>query len=67
MPKYGYKCRTCDNCTSLMTSIKDEVKIPICAGCKAEMVRDYGVAAIKFNGGGFYSVDSRGQSPKSTK
>lgn len=50
-----------------MTSIKDEVKIPICAGCKAEMVRDYGVAAIKFNGGGFYSVDSRGQSPKSAK
>jgi putative FmdB family regulatory protein len=65
MPNYDYKCRTCENKATIMTSIKDEIKLPICAACKAEMVRDYGVLGVSFKGGGFYSVDSRGQSSNS--
>jgi len=57
MPTYDYKCRECDNSTTLITSIREELKIPICANCKLSMVRDYGSPAISFTGSGFYTTD----------
>lgn len=57
MPTYDFKCRTCDNNATLITAIDRELMIPICAKCKTEMVRDYGVLAVQFKGSGFYSLD----------
>ena len=57
MPTYDFKCRDCDNTATLITSIRDELKIPICANCKLDMVRDFGAPAIGFRGSGFYTTD----------
>ena len=55
MPSYDYKCRTCDSRVSIVTGIDKPLEVPICSACKAEMVRDYGILAVKFKGKGFYS------------
>lgn len=57
MPTYDYKCRDCDATATLITSIREELKTPICSNCKLDMVRDYGSPAIGFKGSGFYSTD----------
>jgi putative FmdB family regulatory protein len=57
MPTYDYKCGDCDNTATLITSIREEIKIPICAKCKHDMVRDYGSPSISFTGSGFYTTD----------
>lgn len=56
MPNYDYKCRTCDSKVSIVTGIDKPLEVPICSACKAEMVRDYGILAVKFKGKGFYST-----------
>ena len=57
MPSYYFLCRNCDATVTVTISIKDELKTPLCAQCKAAMVRDYGVGAIKFNGSGWASKE----------
>ena len=57
MPSYDYKCKTCDNTTTLIIGIKEQAQTPICANCKAEMVRSYGIAAVKFKGSGWASKE----------
>lgn len=57
MPSYDYFCKGCDNTTTLVVGIKEELKAPICIDCKAEMVRSFGVTAIKFNGSGWASKE----------
>lgn len=57
MPSYDYKCNTCESSTTLITGIDKKLYIPICSKCKSEMVRDYGLLAVRFKGKGFYSTE----------
>jgi putative FmdB family regulatory protein len=57
MPTYDYKCRDCNNTATLITSIHEEIKIPICAKCKQDMIRDYKSPGVSFTGSGFYTTD----------
>lgn len=58
MPTYEYLCE-CGQGVSIFRSVKDDEKKPICAKCKVEMKRVFGLAATQFKGSGFYSTDKR--------
>ncbi len=57
MPTYDYKCKSCEQTEVLVTSLREEIKIPVCSNCKLEMTRDYRFGSIAFRGKGFYSTD----------
>lgn len=57
MPTYDYACKTCENRVSIMLSIKENPKAPVCIECKAEMPREYGVQAVTFKGTGWASKE----------
>lgn len=57
MPTYDYKCKDCLYTASITTGIDKEIQIPICAKCKIELVRNYGIQSVRFKGSGFYSTD----------
>ena len=57
MPAYDYRCKTCDNNVTIVTSIKETIETPACAKCAELMVRQYSVGAVTFKGPGFYSND----------
>ncbi len=57
MPTYLYECGTCEQKASITRSVKDAEKTTACIACGKEIIRIYGLAAVKFAGGGFYTTD----------
>lgn len=57
VPTYLYECNTCEQKTSVTRSVTDSEKAPACIACGKDMGRVYGLAAVKFNGRGYYSTD----------
>lgn len=56
MATYEFYCKTCTQTVSVTAPI-GEAQRPKCLKCQADMTRDYGIGAIKFNGTGYYSTD----------
>jgi len=57
MPAYDFKCQTCDNTATIVVSIKEKIKTPVCVKCSESMIRQYELGAITFKGTGYYSTD----------
>ena len=53
MPTYAYECETCHESVTIVRSISDPEKKPICVGCGKAMSRDYKVTAVTFKGPGW--------------
>lgn len=53
MPSYDFYCRECGDAVTIATSIQEKLTAPICAKCKSEMIRSFGVQAIQFKGTGW--------------
>lgn len=53
MPKYDYKCHTCDNKPVELHHAFDSVVRPKCEDCGTEMVKVYTPPAVQFKGGGW--------------
>lgn len=57
MPNYTYICKTCGDTTEVWHYMSDQPEI-YCALCTTTlMVRKPNLAAVTFNGTGFYSKD----------
>lgn len=61
MPKYDYKCDTCEKVVEIQKSINDS-NIELCESCGSEMNKIYGAIGVTFKGSGFYRTDNRGKS-----
>lgn len=59
MPEYVYKCKKCDQQQTVIRTITEKETNPICATCDEPMTRQFGVAAVKFKGAGFYSNERK--------
>lgn len=57
MPNYDFFCQECGDTIMVAVSITQEVQTPICAKCKAEMTRSFGIQAIQFKGRGWASKE----------
>ena len=57
MPSYNYKCSQCEAELTVSRSITESDPGYECETCKIAMTRVYSLAAIQFNGSGFYSKD----------
>jgi putative FmdB family regulatory protein len=53
MPTYTYICENCGGRKQIIADINEEVPMPYCELCELDMVRFFGIQAIKFNGGGW--------------
>lgn len=53
MPAYDYQCPDCEDGITIIRSLTDEEKVPVCIACNTEMLRNYNIAAIKFVGQGW--------------
>lgn len=53
MPDYIFICKECGGNKTITAPITEEVKAPHCHLCDLEMVKKFGVGAIKFNGTGW--------------
>lgn len=53
MPTYIYICENCGGRKNITADINDKVEAPYCDLCELDMVRLFGVGAIRFNGGGW--------------
>jgi putative FmdB family regulatory protein len=53
MPTYIYICENCGGRKTVVADINEEVPKPYCDLCGLDMVRLFGVGAIRFNGGGW--------------
>jgi putative FmdB family regulatory protein len=53
MPTYVYICENCGGRKEVVAEITEEVEKPFCDLCELDMVRLFGVGAIRFNGGGW--------------
>jgi putative FmdB family regulatory protein len=56
MPRYDFKCETCGS----VVEVSDSAPFP-CTTCGNTMVRLWSAPAVKFNGSGFYTTDSKGR------
>jgi len=59
MPRYDYKCETCETVTELTHSMTDEGPFP-CEECGNDMKKSFSPAPVHFKGVGFYSNDKTG-------
>jgi putative FmdB family regulatory protein len=57
MPTYDYKCPDCKMTMTVIRTLKEEERIPICVNDAKELVRDYSSPVVKFKGTGFYKND----------
>lgn len=57
MPTYNYYCKVCEVVREVAHSLADGTQ-KLCMVCFTPMDRRPSVAAIKFNGSGFYSTDN---------
>jgi putative FmdB family regulatory protein len=60
MPIYEYECLDCKTREKFVRSITDSDPGYSCKTCNLSLTRVYSLGAVTFNGGGFYSTDSRG-------
>ena len=58
MPAYKYQCVTCNEIEVITFQLNEIHKAPLCPKCDKEMVRQFGVGAVKFIGGGWAKNDS---------
>lgn len=56
MPTYSYKCGACGHVADIVHGMS-EIVTPVCVECGSSMSKKFGVAAVTFNGEGFYSKD----------
>lgn len=57
MPTYDYKCPKCEMKMTVIRTLKEEERKPICVNDAIELVRDYGSPVVRFKGTGFYKND----------
>jgi putative FmdB family regulatory protein len=53
MPVYVFMCSNCGVTQKVVAQINEQLKPPYCGLCELDMVRQFGVGAIKFNGAGW--------------
>ena len=58
MPTYVYICENCGGRKQVVAEIQEQVQAPYCELCELNMVRLFGVGAVRFKGGG-WGKDSR--------
>lgn len=58
MPRYDFKCDSCDKVEERIKSFYDDSS-EICKDCNSKMTRQLSMPAIQFKGSGFYSTDNR--------
>jgi len=56
MPKYDFRCDSCNIVEELLFQIDKSDTIPPCSLCGANMRRLYAPPAIRFKGPGFYKT-----------
>lgn len=57
MPTYDYVCPVCHATVSVIRTLKEEERKPICVNDAIELVRHYGAPVVQFKGAGFYKND----------
>lgn len=59
MPIYQYKCKKCELLFEKYKKIKDRDRVS-CPRCKSkDIIRNFSIPSIIFNGDGFYSTDNK--------
>lgn len=53
MPTYMFYCEHCESEKQVTAMLSEELEPPYCNNCEQDMVRQFGVGAVKFNGGGW--------------
>jgi putative FmdB family regulatory protein len=53
MPVYAYECDTCKESVTIVRSITEPEKKPMCLLCSKTMTRDYKVTGVAFKGTGW--------------
>lgn len=61
MPVYEYRCDECDTTHTKVRGISDADPGYLCDTCNFPLTKVYSSIGVTFNGGGFYSTDSRGK------
>jgi putative FmdB family regulatory protein len=61
MPVYEYECLDCKKRVTFVRGIQEKDPGYKCTTCNLGLTRVYSLGAVTFNGGGFYSTDSRGK------
>lgn len=59
MPKYTYKCMTCEVIYEQIRAMTAPESIVVCDACGKVTKRIYNIGAVSFNGSGFYSTDKK--------
>jgi putative FmdB family regulatory protein len=60
MPIYEYECPNCNVKSTFVRGISELDPGYKCDACNLDLARVYSLGAVTFNGGGFYSTDSKG-------
>ena len=53
MPVYIFMCSNCGVTEKVVAEINQPMQPPHCGLCELDMIRKFGVGAIKFNGAGW--------------
>lgn len=61
MPIYEYRCGSCDTPYTKVRGISEPSQEYKCDTCNIPLTRLYSSVGVTFNGGGFYSTDSKGK------
>jgi putative FmdB family regulatory protein len=61
MPRYDYKCNSCNIVTELLLSINDLLEEQKCNKCNNTVLRVYSPIPAIFKGSGFYKTDNGGK------
>ena len=61
MPIYEYRCGNCDTPYTKVRGISEQPEEYMCETCNIPLTRVYSSIGVTFNGGGFYSTDSKGK------
>lgn len=59
MPIYDYKCPLCQAQHSETHGMNESPKQTKCDNCKVDLIKVFGLAAVTFNGDGFYTNDKK--------
>lgn len=59
MPKYDYRCISCNIVQEVLLAIEESHIAPNCELCGGQTIRVYTPPAIHFAGPGFYKTDNR--------
>ena len=61
MPVYEYNCVGCEESIEIKRSFSDPEHVPSCPKCGYSMIKVFGIPAVQFKGGGFYSTGEIGR------